>query len=123
MTETPVKHTLAEALQTLVGGELSSVTFVQDYVQLDFNGPGMTAYTMPTVTYGSESLKVGQPGYRDALCAQIGRKIERTEVDKQRVSIIFEGGGVVSVSLLDNDYRGPEALLFSLDEKDRIWVV
>jgi hypothetical protein len=123
MTETPVKHTLAEALQTLVGGELSSVTFVQDYVQLDFNGPGMTAYTMPTVTYGSESLCVGQPGYRDALCAQIGRKVERTEVDKQRVSIIFEGGGVVSVSLLDDDYHGPEALLFSLDREDRMWVV
>jgi hypothetical protein len=82
MTETPVKHTLAEALRTLVGGELSSVTFVQDYVQPDFNGPGMTAYTMPTVTYGSESLKFGQPGYRDALCAQIGRKVERTEADK-----------------------------------------
>jgi hypothetical protein len=123
MTDTPVKQTLADALGKLVGRKLSSVTFVADYVQLAFDGPGMNAYTTPTVTSGSESLSLGQPGYRDALCAQIGCIVERTEVDKQRVSIVFESGAVISISLLDDDYRGPEALEFSLDERDRIWVV
>ena len=78
---------------------------------------------MPTVICGSETLSLGQPGYRDSLCSQIGRSVVRTEVDDQQVSIIFESGAVVSISIRDDDYRGPEALEFSLDAKDRVWVV
>jgi len=123
MTNTPIKQTLADALAKLVGHELSSVTFVRDYLQLAFDGGGMNAYTTPTVACGSESLSLGQPGYRDSLCRQIGCRVERTEVDDQRVAIIFEGGAAVSISLREDDYRGPEALEFSLDGKDRIWVI
>jgi hypothetical protein len=121
MTSTPI--TLADALGKLVGHELSSVTFLRDYVQLAFDGcGGMNAYTTPSVTCGSESLGLGQRGYRDSLCRQIGRRVESTEVDDRRVSIILEGGAV-SISLRDDDHRGPEVLEFSLDRKDRIWVV
>ena len=123
MTDTQPKQSLADALGELVGRELSSVTFVRDYVQLAFDGPGINAYTLPTVTRGSEVLSLRQPGYRDCLCEQIGCRVERTEVDDQRASIIFENGAVVSISLRDDDYRGPEALEFSLDRRDRIWVV
>jgi len=122
LTDTPMSQTLADALGKLVGHKLSSVTFVADYIQLGFDGAGMNAYTTPTVTCGSDSLSLGQPGYRDVLCGQIGCRVERTEVDKQRVSIVFESGTEVSISLRDDDYRGPEALEFSLD-KDRVWVV
>jgi hypothetical protein len=118
----PMSQTLTDALGELVRHALSSVTFVADYVQLGFDGPGMNAYTTPIVTCGSESLSLGQPGYRDSLCGQIGCIVERSEVDDQRVSIVFENGAVISISLRDDDYRGPEALEFSLD-KDRIWVV
>jgi hypothetical protein len=112
MTGTPEKQTLADALGAIVGNDLSSVTFVRDYVQLAFDGPGMNAFTLPTVTSGSESLSLGQPGYRDSLCRQIGCRVERTEVNDQRVSIIFENATMVSISLRDDDYRGPEALMF-----------
>jgi hypothetical protein len=117
-----MKQTLADALGKLVGHELSSVTFVRDYAQFAFDGPSMNTYTMPTVACGSENLSQGQPGYRDALCRQIGCRVERTEVDDQRMSIVFEGGAAVSISLRDEDYRGPEALQFSLDDKCD-WVV
>jgi hypothetical protein len=123
MTNTSSQQTLSDVLGKLVGRKLSSVTFVADYVQLAFNGPGFSAYTTPTVTCGSQSLSMGDPGYRDALCKQIDCIVDSTGVDKERVSIAFEGGAVVSISLRDADYRGPEALEFSLDEGDRIWVV
>jgi|HubBroStandDraft_6_1064221.scaffolds.fasta_scaffold95367_4 hypothetical protein len=71
MTNIPVKQTLADALTKLVGRELSSVTFVRDHIRLAFDGPGMNAYTTPTVTSGFESLGLGQSGYRDSLCGQI----------------------------------------------------
>ena len=123
MTDTPMKLTLADALEKLVGQDLSSVTFVRDYVQFAFDNGGMNAYTAPTVACGSESLSLGQTGYRDSLCRPIGCRVERTWVDDQRVSIIFESGVVVSISLREEDYLGPEALEFSLDRKDCIWVV
>jgi len=83
----------------------------------------LRSYTPLTVTCGSEGFSLGQPGYRDALCKQIGCRVDHTDVDDQQVSIVFENGATVSISLRDNDYRGPEALEFWLDRKDRIWVV
>jgi hypothetical protein len=121
MTNSPKNQTLAEALGNLTGRVLGSVEFVADYVQLRFDGPSLTAYTPPTVSRGSEIHIWGQPGYRDALCRHIGCRVERTAVDGQQASIVFESGAAVSISLRDDDYRGPEALQLSLDE-DHIWV-
>jgi hypothetical protein len=125
MTNVPTHPTLAEALERIVGTSLRSVAFVADYVQFDFDGPGLTAYTLPTVSLGSEHLKSEQPGYRDALCRRIGSRVERIEADDQHVSVIFEGEAAISISLLDEDYTGPEALQFLLnqDRPERIWVV
>lgn len=39
MKDSPTKQTIADALGALVGRDLSSVTFVRDYVQLEFDGP------------------------------------------------------------------------------------
>jgi hypothetical protein len=115
--------TLAEALGKLAGRALSSVEFGTDSVLLCFDGPCMTAYTPPTFAWGSESLSSGQPGYREGLCKQIGCRVKRSEVENQRVSIVFESGATVSISLRDDDYRGPEALQFWLDHNVCIWVV
>jgi hypothetical protein len=125
MTNAPAHPTLAEAMEKIVGSALSSVTFVADYVQLDFDGPNLTAYTLPIVRLGSQHIQWEQPGYRDALCRQIGRRVERVRVDDQYVSVLFEDSATISISLLDEDYRGPEALQFQLDQKgpERIWVV
>ena len=122
MTNMRMSQTLADGLGELVGHVMSSVEFVEDYVQLRFDSACLTAYTPPTITWGAESLSLAHAGYRDALCRQIGCRAERTEVNDQQVSIVFESGAVVAVSLREDDYRGPEALQFSLD-KNRIWVV
>ena len=45
--------TFADALRHLVGLPMASVEFVQDYVQLHFDGPTMTAYTLPTMSLKS----------------------------------------------------------------------
>lgn len=121
MNDNSTKQTLESALGQIVGYVLSSVTFVMDYVQLAFDGPALTAYTLPMISLETGTLKWVQPGYRDALCAQIGRRVERTSVDRDHVAIVFSGGAAISISLRDEDYCGPEALEFSLD-KDRKWV-
>jgi hypothetical protein len=122
MANIPRERTLADALVELVGRSLSSVTFVMDYIQFGFDGSRLTAYTLPAVSRKSVNLIWGQPGYRDALCEQIGSRVASTGVNKQSVAITFDTGATISVSLRGDDYCGPEALEFSL-EKDCIWVV
>jgi len=125
MTNAPTQPTLAQALENIVGCTLSSVTFVADYVQFAFDGPVLTAYTLPVVSFGPKHFEPMQPGYRDSLCQQIGCRVERIEVDDQHVGVILDGAAAISISLLDEDYAGPEALQFLLNENrpERIWVV
>jgi len=112
-----------DALQGLVGHTLSAVEFVEDYLQLRFDGGCISSYTQPTISWGDESLTWGQPGYRDALCRQIGCRVEHAEVaEGQYLSIAFENGALISISLRDDDYGGPEALQFRNDDGG-IWVV
>ena len=66
MSMTHPPETLAEGLAKLVGEPLSCVVFVEDYVQLGFNGPGLTAFTHPTITSGPDKWIWDQVGYRDA---------------------------------------------------------
>ncbi len=86
---------LNSAIGQLKGRVLSSVEFVQDYVQLRFDGPCLTAYTHPIFNPGTECLVWGASG--------------------------FESGAVISVSLLDEDYIGPEAVQFT-SEDGSIWI-
>jgi hypothetical protein len=114
--------TLAEGLQELVGKALASVEFVQDYVQFHFDGPNLTAYTLPSIAASSSAhIAPGAAGWRDALCNQIGCVVQKAEVQPELVVLSFENGAVVCISLRDADYRGPEALQFSL-RADRSWV-
>ena len=63
----PTKNTSWEehVLQSIVGKQLSSVEFVQDYAQLRFDGPTLTAVTQPIVEVGSEAFRWSEPGFRD----------------------------------------------------------
>jgi len=100
--------------------ELNSVVFVQDYLQLDFNGPGLTLFHWPEVfVSGSTSLPegsyaFGEPGYRDALCSQIGERVSGATLQAgAALEIEFETGTIFRSSLRSEDYEGPEAGHFS----------
>lgn len=100
-------------LETLVGQTLSSVEFVQDYVQLRFDGPTLTAYTQPSVTHAGVTLRWNGQGYRDALCNQIGSHVAAVALGKDSLLVLeFDNQAAVSVSLKDEDYRGAEAVMF-----------
>lgn len=59
----------------LDGCELASVTFVRDYVQLGFDGPTLTFILLPRVRDKARVVQPTTPGYRDALCDLIGRRV------------------------------------------------
>jgi hypothetical protein len=116
--------TLDEALKRLVGEQLSSVEFVQDYLQLRFDSPCLTVYgCVHHVIRNQSSISWGQPGYRDTLCGLIAHQIRKTELlSGDKISLTFDNESVWSMSLREEDRNGPEAVMY-VDGSDKIWVV
>ena len=112
-------------LQIIVGEKLSSVTFVMDYVQLGFDGPLLTAYSGPEVSFGGKVFAWGEPGFRDVLCDRIGAIVRQAEaVDDDAIRISLGDGGLISISLKPEDYDGPEAAeLTDISDKAPVIVV
>jgi hypothetical protein len=100
----------------IIGEELISVSFVQDYLVLDFDGPTVTLYTWPSVLLEDGSFAFGEPGYRDMLCAQIGDTVVQAQLEEfSALTIEFENGIVFGVSLREEDVTGPQAGSFTID--------
>jgi hypothetical protein len=96
-------------LEAIVGQELGAVEFVQDYVQLRFDGPLLTFYEWPEVFREEGSYAFGEPEYRDWLCALIGETVSAATVEEgEAVEIGFESGVSVRCSLRVEDLVGPE---------------
>jgi hypothetical protein len=111
-------------LDELKSQRLSSVEFVQDYIQLHFDDYTINLYNPVKVVERSGSLRPGQVGFRDALCSLINgtiRDVFYAESDK--VELVFENGSSVVVSIADKDYAGPEALMLRSRDPNAPWLV
>ena len=108
-------------VQGLAGQSLSSVVFVMDYVQFDFNGSSLTTFVWPEWRRGNERLREAEPGYRDALCRLIGAYIIGIEESAESLSIHFTDGETLVASLRAEDASGPENATF-ISETGLLWV-
>jgi hypothetical protein len=107
----------------LRGEQLSAVTFVQNYLQLWFDGPGINVMNPLTVATSSTSITSWSPGFRDVLCGQIAKIVRDVELrPRESLTIAFEDGSLLSVSLRPEDYTGPEAY-FAHGFKQNAWIV
>jgi hypothetical protein len=102
--------------QKLKGCDLSAVTFVRDYVQLEFEDSSATlrlnCNVWPRVTASETTVGFAMPGYRDVLCAQIDKIVGGVAVEVDVIfRIFFADGSMIEVSLLPEDRPGPEALV------------
>lgn len=107
----------------LIGKQLSAVTFVQDYLQLWFDGPGINVISPLTVTTPNVSIENGNAGFRDLLCEQITKIVADVErLPGDALIIIFQDKVSLSISLRENNYRGPEAC-YAHGFRDGAWMV
>lgn len=105
---------MAVLLEIIVGAQLSSVEFVQDYVQLRFDGPNLTLFVWPSLHFPNRVVRFGEPGYRDELCGRIALKVRQARIrENEDLVINFEDGVELFVSLKAADRTGPEAGYFS----------
>jgi hypothetical protein len=101
----------------LVGESLNAVTFIEDYVELSFNGPKLQALTLIRFIGEGLSLNPQQPGWRDGLCSLIGQTVSNVKMGDD-FEIRFSSGGTIYISLRAEDHRGPEAMIFLTGKSD-----
>jgi hypothetical protein len=108
-------------LVSIEGEQLSAVTFVQDYVQLHFDGPRLTLLTWPAVITADASYAFGEPGYRDWLCKLIGRIVARAYVRVgERLQVDFVDTASLVASLRPEAYCAAHVVIFD-DEHSKHW--
>ncbi len=104
---------MTDPLQQIVGEQLSAVTFVQDYLQFQFDGPILNALTVVTVATPQGRATSGEDQFRNLLCSCIAKRVGRVEVrEHEALCIQLADGSSVALSLRDDDYRCAEAVTF-----------
>ena len=117
---------VAEPLHDLVGGHLVAVTFFADYQRVEFDGPGdgeeqtLEVYARSSLRYHGHELMSGEPGYRDALCEQLGTKVQGARTEARDIVIEFDAEAALIVSLHPEDAAGPEAAYYVRLSKDAV---
>ena len=98
------------SFDTLPGEHLTSVEFIEDFLQLHFGEALLILFVWPDVADADAiSVAFGQPGYRDALCSTIGENVTEASLDEGRsLTIEFENGTVFALSLRAEDLDTPE---------------
>lgn len=109
-------------LDDLIGRVLSAVVFVQDYLQLQFDGAVLTLLVWPVVAAGATERTFDSPGYRDLLCARIGTTVtDAKAVEDDALSIALSDSSSIVASLAPGSYSGPEAAIYKAQD-GRTWV-
>lgn len=119
-----------DLLSRLVGGELYSVQFVRDYVQLHFECPGeapfLNCFIMPEI-HGLQSglapvTSEDSPGYADALRALIGEEVQTASAAARTGLVLGLQTGAIVVNPTPERLVGPEIAMLS-GFGDRAWMV
>lgn len=92
----------------LIGTELKSVCFVEDYLELCFNDSKVTLFAWPHVLLTEFSVGFGEPEYRNALCAQIGEEVVEASLEEgSALTVEFANAVVLGLSLREEDIDAP----------------
>jgi hypothetical protein len=107
----------------LVGRQLSSVEFVQDYLQLRFDGPSITVTNPLTVNDNETEITSWNAGFRDLLCSQITKIVQDVNFEPEKaLAIRFIDNSQIAVSVRPEDYSSPEAI-YAYGFSNNSWLV
>ena len=101
-------------VESLIGEELKSVTFIEDFLELRFGSALVTLYAWPHILLTDFSVAYGEPEYRNALCAQIGEEVSTAALEEtSSLTIELANGVVFGLSLREEDIDVPVSGSFS----------
>jgi hypothetical protein len=117
------KDNVTQFFAQLCGSQLSSVEFVQDYLQLRFDGPCINVYSPLTVTSTGKAITSWNAGFRDLLCEQITKIVTSITFEAQKeLRIHFSDSSEIILSLQPQHYNCPEAI-YAHGFDDNQWLV
>lgn len=109
--------------ERIIGEQLSSVEFVQDYLQLHFDDKYLICYIWPVVIISEIEYRYKDPLYRDKLCELIGKIITAVHI-KEKDYLIIEFLGYNSSLRININPDNPDIIteiaIFT-DTSDRAW--
>ncbi len=107
-------------LDVLIGEQLGAVMFVQNYLQLDFDGRILTFQDWPKLFTLSGEFGFGDQGYRDELCSFIAKKVQRADESEAVIRIVFEDESSIRMDLLESRMGEGDRVIFN-DTLDESW--
>lgn len=113
-----------EVRKQLVGEKLTGVTFVCDYVQLQFSPPPtFNIYSACEVSVDGRSSRFGEEPFANMLISLLNAEVTEIADDstKKQVQIQLKGGRRITIPYEEGTFGQPEAAEFA--GRDDVWVV
>lgn len=107
-------------LASLRGEQLSAVTFVQNYLQLEFDSKRLTINQWPSVETMDGIFQFGDVGYRNALCSLIARLVSNAYDTPDIIVIALDNGNSIRVDLASSAFRKGDRVIFH-DTTNESW--
>ena len=110
-------------LKTIVGGRLTSVQFVLNYLILGFDAKGaLTSLVWPEVTVACHQHKFGTTGYRDALCDLIEKVVSDAKISSDETILVkFDNDAELRIRLNSRTDPGEKAIFTSPKRQLFVW--
>lgn len=112
-----------DLLEYLINEQLSSVEFVQDYLQLHFEDKTLTCYVWPCVITKGCEYRSSHIEYKNRLCSLISERVSNVGlIENTSLTIAFKKGSEIILSL---DPSNPEIVgqIAILSDDENNWSV
>lgn len=111
---------LSTALLALVGKAISSVIFVEGYVQIELQGSRMSVLTSMHLYRDDARLASDEASFSMTLLACVGTEVLSVEEKGDDLIITLSDGAALEIHLADPS-AGTEAFIYQ-DGEGRVWV-
>ena len=106
-------------LNQLIGEDFSGVTFVRDYLQLQFNPPPLLNVYAPCSVYASGcSASFGDDSFANLMISQIGQSVVAVDGADNTLTISLTKGSRIVIPFGEGTFDGPEAFEFWGRDRD-----
>lgn len=100
-------------LEDLVDEQLGGIHFVQDYVELYFDGPIVRCLQWPILVFNGKRIASDMQGYRDEICQMIGTQVDEVEIiEGDCIKIVLRNGWLIEVPIDTESSSYPESAHF-----------
>jgi hypothetical protein len=102
-----------KAMLQIVGGRLTSVQFVLDYLILGFDEKGaLTSLVWPEIIHGKDVTRIESPEYRNRLCGLIKSVVQSATIQADdTIEISFDDNTEIRIPLKSYAGKGERAIL------------